>query len=133
MFQSTGNRFGQVTRDVVEHSRRFDRGDAARRRAFEGVVPLVRIECAEFTAEDRLVVRDERRPPEAVINDVELTPEVRVPDVAPLFSEEVFHADVEIEPRQEFDRRRGGRRRLRVRRPGAQGRKRQHQERAAPH
>ena len=93
----------QVPRNVMKHAGRFQGADSRGGGPLERVVALVGIERAEFAAEDRLVVRDERRAPAPVVDDVELPAEVRVPHEARIFADEMLHADVKVEARQELD------------------------------
>ena len=67
---------------MVKHADQFSVGGAARRRRFQDVVALVRIERAVLAAEDRLIINRHRRAAAHVVGQIGRTAEVRVPRIA---------------------------------------------------
>ena len=109
----------QVPRFVMEDAGELECVRASGHRSNEYVIALVRIEFPKFASEDHLVVRHERQTASAIVDDVEVAAEVRVPHEALLFADEMLQAEAEVDPGQKLDAGRlgvglGSRGRLRI-------------------
>src|SRR6266545_4675755 len=97
-----------MTRRVMQQRGNLVSMRARRCRHVEEIVPLVRIEPADFLAEDRLVVGRKGRSPESVVDKIHVAAEIGVPDEPRIVFREVLGADVEVVAWEKLDRALGG-------------------------